>query len=58
MKYLAGDFPNGTTAMAPRGQPTLLVKTESIWRFENIKLKDCVQNVEIMTEENKKPLGA
>ena len=54
MKYLAGDFPEGAETSVMFGQPMLTVPTGNAWKPETHLLKEVVQSVEVMTEENKK----
>jgi hypothetical protein len=62
MKYLAGDFPEGTSTSVMFGQPMLSIAKGTtatglrVWQPETLLLKDHTKRVEVMTEENKKRL--
>ncbi len=56
-RFVAGDFPEGTLGQEHWGNFGLVLPTEKIWSIpESINLNEMVENVEILTEENKHKL--
>lgn len=56
LKYIAGDFPEKTTASEKFGVLALSIPTNNIWKPEFVELKNNIQSVDILTEENKHKL--
>jgi hypothetical protein len=56
LKYIAGDFPQGTTASEMFGVLSLTLPGRSAWKPELFPLEGNVQSVSLVTEENKHKL--